>query len=79
MTSFRFVTYEHQDNNFEPAVLSEVEYYADETNSVGLLNDSEAFVWQYAESPDQALKQHMSKHDEWHDDQEAGRTEKQTY
>lgn len=38
-----------------------------------------AWVWQYAESRDQAVDQHYAKHDDWTSDMDAGREAKRTY
>lgn len=37
------------------------------------------FIWQFADTPEQAIAQHDAKLDEWRDDMDNGRTEKETY
>ena len=37
------------------------------------------FIWQFAESPEQAIAQHDEKIDQWQADIAAGRREKETY
>ena len=37
------------------------------------------WIWQFADSPEQAVSQHYEKHDEWQADMEAGLEEKDTY
>lgn len=37
------------------------------------------WVWQYADSKEQAVEQHMEKHDLWDADSQAGREIKNTY
>ena len=72
----RFVTYEHRDNGFDPAVMSEEEF---EAGGRALVEEADAYIWQYAPDAETALAQHNDKHDEWSADMEAGREEKQTY
>ena len=41
--------------------------------------DVAEWIWQVADTPEQATAQHYDKHDEWRDDIDAGRNEKDTY
>lgn len=72
----RFCTYEHKDNAYEPAVMSQAEFDAGGRITV---DEADAFVWHFAPDAEAALKQHNAKFDEWSADVEAGRPEKRTY
>ena len=43
------------------------------------MNDADEWVWQYADSKEQALAQHEDKHDAWCEDQSNDRDIKRTY
>ena len=73
----RFVTYEHRDNDFEPAAMAEEQ--ANTPEGAAILDEADAYVWQFAESLEQALEQHNDKHDEWSADMQAARLGKTTY
>jgi len=72
-----YCTYEHQDNGMEPAAMTLDEYSF--RGGAELIKSAECYVWQYAESEEQALIQHIKKHDEWESDQANGRPEKDIY
>jgi hypothetical protein len=42
-------------------------------------SDVADFIWQFAETPEQAIAQHDIKIDEWRDDIDNGKTAKETY
>lgn len=52
---------------------SEKEIYKSE------IDFADEWVWQFAESKEQAIIQHESKHDEWDNDMQSGKEEKITY
>lgn len=72
----RFVTFEHENTCFEPEAMTEEEFHA---GGREIIEDAAEFVWQWAESAEQARAQHAAKHDEWNADVMAGRPEKRTY
>lgn len=58
----------------------EITAYTEENHKGKLDNaDVAEWVWQFADTPEQAEAQHYDKHDEWRDDIDAGRDEKDTY
>ena len=38
-----------------------------------------SWIWQFAESSEQAIEQHDAKHEEWRNDLDSGKTPKETY
>ena len=73
----RFLTYEHSDNHFEPACMTEEAFNTPEGRA--LADWADAWVWQEAPDEATALAQHNDMHDKWAADQEAGRPEQHTY
>jgi hypothetical protein len=59
----------------------EIKAFSESEFSPELINDESVaeWVWQRAETKEQAIAQHTQKHDEWVDDVNAGRPEKDTY
>lgn len=43
------------------------------------LDDAGEWVWQFADTKEQAIAQHCEKHDEWYDSVNRGEEEKATY
>lgn len=66
-----FVTYDCEDVQ----CLSAEEFRED----MSVMDNFEEWVWQFADSKEQAIAQHFAKHDEWNADVNAGRVEKETY
>lgn len=66
----RYLTIENQTGEIEAFTAAD-DYRA-------AVNRAVEWVWQFAESKEQAIAQHVAKHDEWGKDQENG-TEKETY
>ena len=72
----RYVSYENEVMEIE--AMSGKEYHDATAEQVEVVTSHE-WVWQIADSHEQAIAQHVAKHDEWSDDQQAGRTEKNVY
>lgn len=75
MTHRRFVTFTTYDNE-DPQAMTEAEF-----NVARFATDVDwaDYVWQFAESKEQAIAQHDAKLDEYQADINAGRAEKRTY
>jgi len=73
----RYCTYEHSDNHFEPACMTEAVFATPAGRAI--VDDADAYVWQEAPDEATALAQHNDLHDKWAADQEAGRPEAYTY
>lgn len=67
----RYLTTE--PTNGEIAVFTEADNYKE------AVADAHCWIWQYAETPEQAIAQHIAKHEEWERDQNAGKPQKHTY
>lgn len=51
----------------------------EEIPSIPIPEDISEWICHYAESPEQAICQHFSKHDEWSEDMQSGKPEKKVY
>lgn len=58
-----------------------IEAWAESDNTKKAMNSDElaCWVWQFAESKEQAINQHHTKHALWDADSQAGRPTKDTY
>lgn len=70
----RFVTFIAYDNE-DVQCLTRDEYLDEPSQS----ENWEEWIWQFADSKEQAIAQHYAKHDEWNEDVKSGRVEKETY
>ncbi len=71
-----YVTYEHPDTGYAIEAMSLDEFQAGGQDRVAC---SDCYIWQYAESKEQAISQHESKHAQWALDMESGLPEKDIY
>lgn len=69
----RFVTVESYDGT--------IKAFTEQGNYAAAINDGDAacWVWQFADTSEQAVKQHAEKHALWEADIKAGHQEKDTY
>ena len=72
----RFCSFEHEKNFFEPEAMTEAEFL---NGGRSTIDEADAYVWQFASTREQAIEQHISKHDQWSADSQAGRPTKRTY
>ncbi len=72
----RFCTYEHPDNCYEPAAMTQAEFDAGGHFIIETAGD---YVWQWAPDAATAVLRHVAKHDEWAEDVASGRPEKTAY
>jgi hypothetical protein len=69
----RYISIEHNDGT----ILA----YSENENWKNALSHEEVacWVWQYSESREDAMANHVSKHEEWESDVNKGEEEKSTY
>ena len=73
----RYLSYEHPANGYEPRAMTEAEYATNEGRQI--IDESDAYVWQWANSREEAVSQHVKKHAAWERDVSAGSPERATY
>lgn len=69
----RYVTVETYGGN--------IHAFTEQDDYKGAINDDDTadWIWQFAESKEQAIAQHQAKQDLWSADMDAGRPERPTY
>ena len=73
----RYLTTEPMDNaGFNDATIA---VFTEQDDWKAAIENAHCWVWQFADSPEQAIEQHIAKHEEWERDVDAGRPEKETY
>lgn len=63
----------------EPMDSLDVSCFTEQDDCTAAMADAHCWVWQEADSPEQAIAQHMDKFEQWESDMNAGREIKHTY